>query len=321
MRAAVVASSASPGTHGTYVKRTIVLAALGILTAISTSAYAQDLEPRAYSNAPVGLNFVLAGYAYSEGELLFDPSVPIEGAQATINSAVAGYARVLSIAGHTSKIAVAVPYVDLDGSGLVNGQVHRRQVTGFADPSFIFSFNFSGAPALPVSEFRKYRQETIAGAAIRVTAPLGQYDSDRLLNIGTNRWSFRPEIGVSHARGKWVLEGSVSAALFTTNDDFFGGQRLEIDPIYATQAHVVYDIKPGLWVAFDATYYIGGRSTVDGVRKDNELDNWRLGLTLSVPINRYHSIKFAGSTGIFTRTGSDFDALAAVWQYRWGGGY
>jgi Putative MetA-pathway of phenol degradation len=284
-------------------------------------AYAQELEPRAYSNAPVGMNFAIAGYGYSEGGLLFDPSVPIEGAQAKVDVGVFGFARTLAIAGSSAKFAIVVPYAALDADGLVNGQYHQRKVTGFADPTLAFSINFNGAPALNMDEFRRYRQQTIVGATIKMTAPVGQYDDERLLNIGTNRWSIRPEIGVSHAVGAWIIEGSAAAGFYEDNDDFFGGQHVEQDPIYSAQAHIVYNFKPSMWAAFDATYYTGGISTVDNVRKDNELNNWRMGITVSIPVNRYHSIKIAASSGVATRTGTDFDAYLVAWQYRWGGGF
>ncbi|HKE92936.1 MAG TPA: transporter [Povalibacter sp.] len=291
------------------------------ILALCGAAHAQDLEPRAYSNAPVGMNFLIAGYGHSEGNLLFDPSVPVEGASAMVDVGVFGFAHTLGIAGRSGKFAIVAPYAALDAQGLVNGEYQQRNVTGFADPTLAFSINFSGAPALNFEEFRRYRQSTIFGATFKVTVPVGQYDADRLLNIGTNRWSFRPEIGVSHAMGSWILEGSLAACWYETNDEFFRGQRLEQDPIYAAQAHVVYDIKPGLWIALDSTYYTGGMSTIDGVRKNNELHNWRLGLTLAIPVNRHHSIKLAASNGISTRTGTDFDAYLVAWQYRWGGGF
>ncbi|HEY5807078.1 MAG TPA: transporter [Povalibacter sp.] len=297
------------------------LLSLLVLVAVFRVASGQELEPRAYSNAPVGMNFVVAGYGHTEGNLLFDPSVPIDNASAKIDAGLFGAAHSFGLAGKSAKVALVLPVVALDAVGDVNGVRQSRKVTGLADPTLAFSFNFSGAPALNMEEFRRYRQETIVGATLKVTAPVGQYDDDRLVNIGTNRWSFRPEIGISRALGSWIIEGTAAAAFYATNDDFFGGQRLEQDPIYAGQAHIVYDIRPGLWVALDATYYTGGTSTIEGQRKNNELHNWRVGLTLAVPLNRHHSIKIAASSGISARAGSDFDAYALVWQYRWGGGF
>ena len=52
--------------------------------------------------------------------------------------------------------------------------------------------------------------------------PLGQYDPTRLLNVGTNRWSIRPELGVSKAWGPVILELIPAVSFFTNNNDFFG---------------------------------------------------------------------------------------------------
>ena len=77
-----------------------------------------------------------------------------------------------------------------------------------------------------------------------------------------------------------------------------------------------YDLGSGIWVAVDGTYYTGGRTTVDGVDGNRET---RLGVTVALPVNRHLSVKLYGSTGVSTRTGSDFEAVGLFLQYRWGG--
>ena len=130
---------------------------------------------------------------------------------------------------------MALPYAGLDANGFIENAYRERIVSGFADPAFVLSVNFSGAPALTLDDFRHYKQHTIVGATIKVTAPLGQYDNERLLNIGTNRWSLKPELGISHALGDWIIEGAAAVTVFTDNSEFFSGQKLEQAPIYSTQ--------------------------------------------------------------------------------------
>jgi len=283
--------------------------------------YAQELEPRAYANAPIGMNFLLGGLGYAKGGLLFDPAVPIQGAEATVDIGLLGYVHSFAIADNSAKFGLVLPYGALDAAGVVDGVYRERNVSGLADPTFVLSINFYGAPALTFEEFRAYRQDIIVGATLKVTAPLGQYDAEKLLNLGTNRWSLKPEIGISKALGRWILEGAAAVSFYTDNDDFFGGGTLEQKPIYALQGHLVYDFGGGTWLALDTTYYTGGVTTVDGVENAAKLDNWRTGLTIAVPINRQHSIKLAGSSGVSTRTGTDFDTFLLAWQYRWGGGF
>ena len=191
---------------------------------------------------------------------------------------------------------------------------------GLADPLLRVSVNVYGAPALSMADFPTYQQDIIVGVSLQVTAPLGQYDSTKLLNVGSNRWSFKPELGVSKAWGSLILELIPAITFFTTNDDFFDGKTLAQAPIYSVQGHVIYQFFPALWGAFDATYYAGGRTTIDGEKRASSPQNVRLGLTAALSLSRHQSIKLYGSTGVYQRTDNDFWAVGIAWQYRWGGG-
>jgi len=290
------------------------------LSSLPASANAQALEPRAYANAPVGLNFLILGYAYQQGDVLLDPSVPLEDTSVEIHSSVLAYVRSIDVWGKSGKIDMIIPYAWLSGKGKVEGEGRSRRVSGFADPALRFSVNLYGAPSLSLEEFKSYRQDTILGVSLQVTMPFGQYDSDKLANIGTNRWSFKPEVGISQALGRWTLEGSAGVTIYTKNDDFFGGKTREQDPIYSLQGHLIYNFPRGIWAALNTTYYTGGRTTIDGVEGNDLQKNWRFGATLALPISLHHSIKLYASTGVYTRTGDEFDLVGIAWQYRWGAG-
>jgi hypothetical protein len=284
------------------------------------SANGQSMEPRAYSNAPVGMNFLITGYAYQEGSVLLDPSVPVKDVRVNAHTAILAYARSLDVFGKSGKVDMIVPYSWLSGSAKVQEAERNRHVTGFADPAVRFSVNLYGAPALSLEEFKNYRQDTILGVSFTTTMPLGQYDSEKLANIGTNRWSFKPEVGVSQALGRWTLEAIGGVTFYTKNDEFLVNHTREQDPIYSLQGHLIYNFPSGIWAALDATYYTGGRTTIDGVKGNDLQSSWRLGGTLTLPINLHNSIKLYASSGVQTRTGGDFDLVGIAWQYRWGGG-
>jgi hypothetical protein len=283
------------------------------------SVHAQALEPRSYANTPVGINFLLLGYGYTEGDVAFDADVPIKDARVHVHAGLLAYARSLDVWRLSGKLLVALPVAEVSGSAKVKGQELDRHVLGLADPLLRISVNLYGAPALSIANFSTYRQDIIVGATLQVTAPLGQYDSTKLLNVGTNRWSFKPELGVSTAWGPLIVELVPAITFFTTNDDFFGGKTLEQDPIYSVQGHVIYEFFPAFWAAFDATYYTGGRTTTDG-EKGQQLENVRLGLTAALSLSRHQSIKLYGSTGVYNRTDNNFWAVGMAWQFRWGGG-
>jgi len=215
---------------------------------------------------------------------------------------------------------VVVPYASLQGTATVVSQERDREVSGLIDPKFHFSINFFGAPALSLEEFAKYEQDTIIGANIEVTAPGGQYDSSKLVNLGTNRWSIKPELGGSKRMGPITLELAGSVRFYTDNDDFFGGKLRSQDPVYSVQSHLIYHLTHGIWVAADAIFYTGGQTRLDGHKKDDNLENSRAGDTLELPVNRANSIKLYYSTAISSRRSSDFDTTGIAWEYRFGGG-
>jgi hypothetical protein len=281
---------------------------------------AQEIEPRAYSNAPIGVNFLLAGYAYTQGAVPFDASLPVKNAQLDTSSAVLAYGRVLDVWGQSAKFSAIVPYTWLSGTAEVAGQALQRDVTGFSDASFKLSVNLYGAPALSLQEFRDYEQDLVIGASLQVSAPSGQYNSNRLVNIGTHRWSFKPEVGISQALGPWTVEFQAAATFFTDNHDFFGGNTRSQDPIYSLQGHVIYSFRSGVWASLDATYFGGGRTTIDGTLSSDLQQNRRVGSTLALPVDRHNSVKLYASSGVSARTGNNYDLIGIAWQYRWGAG-
>lgn len=300
-------------------KRLVAVVSACLLFAFELPAYAQDIEPRAYSNAPIGVNFLIAGYAYTRGGLEFE-SLPISDAKLHTSNAVVAYARVLDLWGQSAKFDTTVPFTWLSGTAEYQGQTVARNVNGFRNPSFRLSVNLYGAPALTLDEFRGWQQDLIVGASFRVWAPWSQYDDQKLVNIGTNRWAFKPEVGISKAFGPWTLEFQVAATFYTDNDDLFGGNKLSTDPLYSLQWHVIYGFRSGIWASVDATYFAGARTTVNGVLNNNLERNWRVGGTLSFPVDVHDSVKLYASSGVSARTGNNYDLIGIVWQYRWGGG-
>jgi len=294
-----------------------VLAILGLVNSLVCEA---DIEPRSYSNIPTGINFLLAGYSYQKGNVAFAPTLPIDNAKLETHSSVFAYVRSLDIWGKSGKLDIIIPEAWLSGQAEVSGQQRDRDVVGFADPMVRLYVNLFGAPAMSMKEFANYKQDTIVGVSLAVTAPGGQYDPQKLVNIGTNRWSFKPEIGVSKAWGAFTAEAAAGVFVFTDNNQPFHGQTLAQAPIYSMQGHLIYNFTRGIWGALDANYYTGGRTTMNNVASENLQQNWRVGATLAFPITRQHSIKLYGNTGIYSRTGSNFDLVGIAWQYRWGEG-
>jgi hypothetical protein len=295
-----------------------ITAAIGAaLLRVAAESHGQELEPRAYSAAPVGTNFIVAGYSRLKGEVLTDPSLPIKNVQADIDVYIVGYARTFEIAGRAASLGAVLPYARGDVSGEVFETSREVSRSGMGDARLRFAINLYGNPALTPAEFARRDPGLVAGASFSVVAPTGQYVPARLVNTGTNRWAFKPEIGVSYPLGAWFVEGSTGAWLYGDNDNFFGGRRRTQDALFITQAHVGYNFRPGLWIALNGAYASGGSTRVDGVRNQDEQSNSRYGATLSVPLKAGWSAKLGWSRGLLVRAGGDYDVTTLALQYRW----
>ncbi len=301
----------------TEIARSFILLALTCVFLAPTSLSAQELEPRAYLTLPVGTNFFLIGYTRSSGNVVFDPTLPVEDVTARVNAPVIGYGRAIDFFGRSASLALALPYVWGDISGRLEGQPAGIRRSGLPDPRFRFALNLIGGPALSPTQFAGYQQKTNLGVSVVVVAPFGQYDPVKLINLSGHRWAFKPEIGLSQALGKWLLDLYAGVWLFTENDEFQGGATRKQNSIGVVQGHISYTIQRSLWVALDATFYTGGRTFVDGEKRGDLQRNSRFGLTLSLPLITRHSLKFHSSTGAFTSVGADFNTFSVAYQYVW----
>jgi hypothetical protein len=290
------------------------------LLVTTAPAAAQELQPRALQNAPVGMNFAWLAVGYSRGNVLFDPTLPITDANADVWSATLGFARAISVFGLSGRIGATVPAVTGNWSGTVGGLDTSTARTGLADPRLLVAVNFLGAPALSLREFAGYRHTTVAGFQLQIMLPLGQYDPARLINLGSHRWGVAPRLGISQALGRrWLVEGYAGATFFTTNDEFYGGTVLSQEPFFEAQADVVFAIRvPDIWLAVSAGHGWGGAATVDGEAKE-PLQNSRVSAVLHLPLARGHGLKLVYVNGLTTKLGADFDTFQVAYQYTFGG--
>lgn len=313
----------SKGRCGGVTRRGILTLAAWTVLAATVSlpeVLAQDLEPRAFSPAPVGLNILAVGYAYSFGNVLLDPAIPITGGEAKLHTVVGAYVRRIDVFGMSGAIdAIGQWAARGKWKGLVEGVPDSTTRTGLGDLAVRLSVNFVGAPALKLPEFAKYEHGTIVGASLQVVAPIGQYDTERLINLGSNRWTFKPRVGVSQPIGRWIVEGHGTAWFFTPNPNALGARTSQA-PLWALDAHLARLFGNGIWASVDIGYIIGGRTTRNGLPSTAKQKSARLGATLAIPLARRHSIKLGYFTGLYTQLGSDFDNLVVGYQYRWGGG-
>ncbi len=323
-------TSAAGGTNIQTVRElrlSLLFFALAVM--LIDSCWAQDLQPRSYVITPVHSNAINLTYSYFSGGLDLNGVVPVSNATATYSVPDIGYYHSLSFFGRSANIAVGLPYGigTFQGSEVgTNRQIYR---SGLLDLGFRFAVNLKGGPAMPMSEFVKWKQKTVLGASLKVIAPTGQYDPTKLINWGINRWAFKPEFGYSQRFGKWVIDGYAGLWLFTTNQKFFSkpAPRPQTQsPIGSFEGHLSYDAKtfrgrPGpLWFSLDGNFWYGGTTSLGGIANPGTTQtSSRVGVTAAIPLNRHQVLKASFSTGAHVRYGGNYQNVSVSWQYSWAG--
>jgi len=286
---------------------------------------AQDLAPRAYVITPLHANAITLTYSFYEGSIDYG-ALPVSGATGTYSAPIFSYYHAFSFFGRSANIVASLPYAFGNFQGTAIGVEQHLYRSGLLDSVYRLSVNLKGGPAMPPQKFIKWRQKVLLGASLKVAAPTGQYDPSKLINWGTNRWSFKPEFGYSQRwGGKWVLDGYFGVWFFTTNPDFwsrniyYAGTRSQSqNPVGALEGHLSYDFKPRLWASLDGNFWFGGSTRVNGVPNPLTREtNSRLGGTVAIPITKHESLKFSYSDGTYTRFGGNYQNVSAAWQYSW----
>jgi len=296
-----------------------VIRAIGGLAALlgagAGSVSAQELEPRAYSPSPVGATFLAVSATRSAGGVFTDPSAPLADVEARLGICGVAVGHTFALLGKSALILGVVPIAWGTASGRIGEDRLETSRRGFADPRLKLSVILAGSRPMTAAEFARARRVPIVGTSITVVPPLGQYDAARLVNLGANRWSFKPEIGLSLPLRRWAVDAYGGLWIFTDNNHYFPGEGTRRqDVVLALQSHVSYTLARRAWLAANATWYVGGKSTVDGAPASGAFHNMRIGGTLAVPIGRRQSVKLAFSEGATTRLGADFRTITAAWQ-------
>lgn len=276
-----------------------------VLGFISTYAQAQEIEARAYSNAPIGMSFITGGIAQAKS------------GSYTLTTEAVSITHVIDVAGQSGRLTLVLPYAELSGTGNISGQTINASAEGLSDPLIKASVNLYGAPALSLNDFKNYQQDLIIGVSLAASIPWGKYNNNQIVNVGGNRSVIQPGVGASQAIGPWRLELAGMASIYTSNTSYMGSNTLSQNPVYSTESHVIYYFPNTAWISGDATYFFGGQKYINGFPAGSAQENWRFGSTFSYPINQHNSIRITGSTGVYSNTNTSYNAMGVSWQYRW----
>jgi hypothetical protein len=298
-------------------QKAYVLALLGLMvwTGASTAG-AQDLEPRAYSASPVGVTFFGIGFSRSSGGVAIDPSLPITDAHATLYSSAVGLGFTFPIAGRQALVSATLPYAWGTATGKVEEQAQSVDRSGLANARFRVAINLHGSPAMTPKQFAQRKPTYIVAASLSVDAPIGQYSGSKLVNLGTNRFAIKPELGLSVPVKKFDMGLYGGTWFFAANPDFFpGGATRTQDLLTTLQGYLSYTFRPRLWLSVESNWYSGGEGHLNGGPAMARFNNSRLGATLSVPVVRGQSVKLSYGRGVTALVGSNFNTISVAWQY------
>ena len=267
---------------------------------------------------PPGINFIAVGAGYSDGNLLLDPGLPIEGVEGEQTFGFIRYTRTMALLQKSAKLKILLPYTSGDWAGTVDGIPASRSADGFGDIRLTLEWNLYGAPALSSSDFADFQQDVIVGASVRLIVPTGEYDNTKIINLGSNRWTVRAEVGASKAFGNWLLEAAGDVWVFGKNDDFVAGLELEQDPLYVLKLMGLYTVRPGFWFGLGVGYGNGGRTIVEGFPRDTRQENLRLLAAMAYPFTPNQGVSVGYAIGRAHGAGAEFDAITVAYQFAWG---
>ncbi|HMS32890.1 MAG TPA: transporter [Ignavibacteria bacterium] len=277
----------------------------------------QEIEPRFYANIPKGFNALALAYTYSNGDIVTEGTSPIQDLKISSNTPVLGYVRTFSLFKCLSRIQVNIPYTFLSGNAQLRGKDTSATRSGFSDARVRFGINFYGSPALSPAEFVKYKQGRIIGSSLVISVPIGQYYPEKLINLGSNRWGFKPEVGISNNFNRFFVEAYAGVWLYTKNNEYLKTNTLSQNPLLSFQFHVSYLFPNFMWVAINSNYSNGGQTSLNGKSNNDYQNNVRIGVTYSTPITKNLSAKLQYHSAAETRSGGNYKIFALTLQYTW----
>ena len=295
-----------------------VLAAL----LISDEACAQSTAPRAYDNTPVGTNQLELRYAYVQSNASIDSALIVTGANLRLDQGTIDYTRYLGVLHRLMWVEAALPVAGLSGS--ITGTNIQGSTIGVGDSSYQLAMLLKGGPALTVAQFESYKPTTSLGVSLSITAPTGLYHSDKILNLGSHRWAFKPEIALTHPFGpeqKWEFDAYANISFYTDNASYHGSEILRQQPLTGLEGHISYSFNDSVWVSLDTRYSFHGTTFLNGVTQNNAQRNFILGSRMNISLNPRNSLVFEFAKALVHDNGPALVGFSVKYDFTWGKAY
>ena len=308
---------------------------------IAGQVNAQDDGARTYWKGKSGTNVVSVQYLnmslQASDTLQFDPAHYLyPGADAEADIFILSWARHMTLFERPSVLSGNLMGgsvdVDFDASftppeflppGVSPGASFSQSASGYADPTVQLDVNLIGTPKInAIYEYMNYEPTWTLDAAVLLGVPIGQYDEDKVVNLGLNRvygriaFPFKYHFGVFTPGYRSSFELVPSVWLFAENDDFVG-QTLENDPMWQVEAHWTHDFTQHFFGSVDLLYRSGFQSEIDGIDVGDDLDIGDLGFTLNFEVTDNVTIRTSYSSNVFGDSDIDNSMIRLQFVYAW----
>src|SRR6185369_13177179 len=228
----------------------------------------------------------------------FDPAAIVTpGANIDATIGLIGFAHTFALGERSAMAAILVPMGRVSSDLTVAGKTSQQSASGFGDPTAEFAVNVIGPKAQNnLADVLRYEPGFSVDLLADLALPIGKYNNNQTLNIGQNRWYGRLGAPVVWQFGDWVpgrrttLEFLPSVWIFGNKNDYVG-QTLKTDPLFQLDAHLTRDFIEAFWGSIDASWYDGGKSTINGI-EGKRLNYAAWGLTLGYKINDNMNLTF-----------------------------
>jgi hypothetical protein len=285
-------------------------------------AWAQFTDAHSYDNTPIGINQVELAYSYVHGDASVDTALIVSGAKLGLNQGMISYARYFGLFHRLTWVEAGVPIAGLNGS--ISGTAIQGSVTGTGDSSYQAAILLKGGPALTVEQFENYKPSTALGVSFTIAVPTGLYRTNKVLNLGTDRWAFKPEFAVSHPFGpqqKWQVDAYANVYFYTDNTSYRGKEILRQEPIPGVEGHISYSFNDRIWASVDTRYSFRGSTFVNGIGQNNAQQNFGIGSEMNVAINARNSLLFEFAKAVVHQNGPALVGFSVKYDYTWGKNY
>lgn len=245
-----------------------IIALIMITLSIPFTAIAEN-DPRDSINAPDGTSIFLFYYRnYYGSDLYANGTKTSNNLDFNLDMAIFRYAHFVSLGDWTWSYDVLQPIGDLDFT--------TYNTNGLGDTNFATHIN---TPYLIQTDKMKY----MMSAGFYLSAPTGDYDNSKVVNLGTNRWSYKFEYTpLILQAGKLVLEFTGDVTFYTDNNDYGAASaELETDPLFGLTTHLSYNLTDSFWIGASHYYYSGAENDVSGVNQNDQAKTQALRLTAS----------------------------------------